>query len=229
MSTRAEAGWAVLKVSDTGRGIAPEWLERIFDMFVHGRPALERIGGGLGIGLALSRRIAELHAGSLRAHSEGVGKGSVFTLRIPLAESHKDAAKSPSLAAAAAEIAPKRVLIVDDNVDAAQTLELLLKSLGHETAVAHTGVEALRITPEFRPDIVLLDIGLPGLDGYEVARRLRTLKSEERVRIVAVTGWGQEADKQRSREAGFDLHLVKPISSSDLERALTQRSGATLH
>jgi PAS domain S-box-containing protein len=227
LSTRAEAGWAVLKVRDTGRGIAPDWIERIFDMFVHGRAAIERVGGGLGIGLALSRRIAELHGGTLAAFSEGDDKGSEFKLRIPLADSQVQEAKTP--ATAAAEVAPKRVLIVDDNVDAAQTLELLLKSLGHETAVAYTGVEALRITPEFRPDIVLLDLGLPGLDGYEVARRLRTLNSAERVRIVAVTGWGQETDKQKSREAGFDLHLVKPISPNDLVRALTERSGATLH
>ena len=227
ISTRAEGGWAVLKIRDTGRGIAPDWMERIFDMFVHGQPAIERVGGGLGIGLAVSRRIAELHGGTLAAYSEGENKGSEFELRIPLADSQVREAKTPAIAAA--EGAPKRVLIVDDNVDAAQTLELLLKSLGHDTAVAYTGIEALQIAPEFRPDIVLLDIGLPGLDGYEVARRLRTLKNNERVRIVAVTGWGQEADKQKSREAGFDLHLVKPISPNDLDRALTQRSGATLH
>ena len=125
--------------------------------------------------------------------------------------------------------APRRVLIVDDNKDAASTMEILLKSLGHEARVVHTGIEALQITAEFKPDVVLLDIGLPDIDGYEVARRLRASKSDRSFRIVAVTGWDQDTDKRKSQEAGFDMHLVKPVAPADLEKALAQRSGATLH
>jgi CheY-like chemotaxis protein len=121
------------------------------------------------------------------------------------------------------------VLIVDDNADAAETMQILLSSLGHETAVAQTGMEALQRVQEFVPDVVLLDIGLPGIDGYEVARRLRAMKQDPPFKIVAVTGWGQEADRERSKEAGFDLHLVKPIDTADLEQALAARNGATLH
>ena len=124
---------------------------------------------------------------------------------------------------------PRRVLIVDDNSDAAATLEILLKSLGHQTRVVHTGPDALDAAPEFKPDVVLLDIGLPGIDGYEVARRLRALQTGRSFRIVAVTGWDQEADKRKSEEAGFDMHLVKPVAPADLEKALTERNGATLH
>jgi PAS domain S-box-containing protein len=232
LTTRAEGAWGVLTVRDTGRGIEAEWLDRIFEMFVQGRPILERVGGGLGIGLALSRRIAELHGGSLRAFSEGADKGSEFTLRLPLAvaevvtyEEHVAAppAESPE------DAASRRVLIVDDNHDAASTLEMLLQSLGHETRVVHSGVEALQAAPEFKPDVVLLDIGLPGIDGYEVARRLRSMTTERPFKIVAVTGWDQEADKRRSEEAGFDMHLVKPVAPADLEKALSERNGATLH
>jgi CheY-like chemotaxis protein len=200
-------------------------------MFIQGRPVIERVGGGLGIGLALSRRIAELHAGSLTAASEGKDKGSEFTFRMPLAAG--DAALSTQRRSTGTIEMPgnsgRRVLIVDDNVDAATTLEILLQSLQYETCVAHTGLEALQRVPEFRPDVVLLDIGLPGMDGYEVARRMGALRKNHSFRIVAVTGWGQETDKHKSREAGVDLHLVKPIDAADLAKALEARNGATLH
>jgi signal transduction histidine kinase/ActR/RegA family two-component response regulator len=219
----AEGGDAVVRVRDTGRGIDPRLASRIFDMFVQGRSPLERVGGGLGVGLALARRIAELHGGTLEAASEGEDRGSEFTLRLPLAQGGpapaERRAKPPALVAA------RRILVVDDNVDAAETLELLLGSLGHETAVAHDGVQALKLAVEFRPDLVLLDIGMPGMDGYEVARRLRALRSKAPLRIVAVTGWGQESDRQRSREAGFDLHLVKPVDAASLARALDDENG----
>jgi PAS domain S-box-containing protein len=222
--TYAEGGCAVLEISDNGRGIAPEWTETIFDMFVQGRPAIERVGGGLGIGLALSRRIAEMHGGSLKAASPGENKGSTFTLRVPLHAAQPVVAQQPAARATHAgppEIKPiRRVLIVDDNADAAITMQLLLTSLGHETSVAGTGLEALARVPEFRPDVVLLDIGLPGLDGYEVARRLRALEGQKLCRIVAITGWGQQADKDKAQEAGFDLHLVKPVGPDELEKAL---------
>jgi PAS domain S-box-containing protein len=231
VSTRAEGGYAVLTVTDTGRGIAPQWINRIFNMFVHKDSAIERVGGGLGVGLALSRRIAELHGGSLTASSGGEHKGSEFTLRIPLSAQNVEATKaeatlsSPAVATRARE---QRVLIVDDNIDAAVSLQLLLGSLGHATAVAHNGEDALTLSRKFKPDVVLLDIGLPDIDGYEVARRLRSIKGNEHLRIVAVTGWGGDA-KQKALEAGFDLHLVKPVDSMMLEQALTQRNGTTLH
>ena len=227
VGARQEDGWAVIEVSDNGRGIEPGMLERIFHMFVQGRSALEKIGGGLGVGLALARRIAEAHGGTLGAHSEGENKGARFTLRLPL----QKAAARP-IDAAPASVSPmlaKRILVVDDNVDAAATLGLLLKSLGHEICVVYDGLQALRMAVEFRPDVVLLDIGMPGLDGYEVARRLRALKRVKPLRIVAVTGWGLEADRARSREAGFDLHLVKPVDPTVLTSAIASSNGATLH
>jgi PAS domain S-box-containing protein len=230
LSTRAELGFAVLKVADSGRGIAPQWIGRIFDMFVHHRSASEP-AGGLGVGLALSRRIAELHGGSLTAASAGEHKGSEFTLRIPLRASDTQTEERDTTVAASATpagVASRRILIVDDNVDAALSLQLLLDSLGHETAVAHTGMDALALDRKFKPDVVLLDIGLPDIDGYDVARRLRSQKAHEHVKIVAVTGWGGDA-KEKALEAGFDLHLVKPVDFAALEKALEQRNGTTLH
>lgn len=224
---RQEDGWSVIQVSDNGRGIEPGMLERIFHMFVQGRAALEKIGAGLGVGLALARRIAEAHGGTLQAASEGENKGAEFTLRIPL----QKRPVAPADAAAQGPAKPmlaKRILVVDDNVDAAVTLALLLKSLGHETCVVHDGFQALRMAVGFRPDVVLLDIGMPGLDGYEVARRLRALKRERPLRIIAVTGWGQDADRTRSREAGFDVHLVKPVDPTLLTRVIGN-NGPTVH
>jgi PAS domain S-box-containing protein len=224
---RQEDGWSVIQVSDNGRGIEPGMLERIFHMFVQGRAALEKIGAGLGVGLALARRIAEAHGGTLQAASEGENKGAQFTLRIPLLR--RPAAQADAAAQGPAKpMLAKRILVVDDNVDAAVTLALLLKSLGHETCAVHDGLQALRMTVEFRPDVVLLDIGMPGLDGYEVARRLRALKRERPLRIIAVTGWGQEADRTRSREAGFDVHLVKPVDPTLLTSVLGN-NGPTVH
>ena len=225
----AEARWAVLTVRDTGRGIEPQNIDRIFDMFAQGRTARQRVGQGLGIGLALARRIAELHNGSLKARSEGENKGSEFTLRLPLSDPDQTAPTKRAQAvpeAAVPPVTPRRVLVVDDNADAATTLDALLKSLGHETSVAGGGVEALRLAVEFRPDIVLLDIGMPDIDGYEVARRLRNL-NDRPFRIVAVTGWGQEPDRQKSREAGFDAHLVKPVSANELVQILSEKIAAT--
>ncbi len=224
---RPESGAAVLSVRDNGRGIEPQLIGRVFDMFVQGRQPLQRVGAGLGVGLALARRIAELHNGALEARSDGENKGSEFTLRLPLAQGAAEAAPRPAPNAADAPL-PRRVLVVDDNADAALTLQMLLRSLGHQTHVVHDGHAALEAARLFRPEVVLLDIGMPGLDGYEVARRLRAMKGERPLRIVAVTGWGTEADRRRSQEAGFDLHLVKPLDTEELAQALG-RNGATLH
>ena len=226
---RRDAAAALVAVRDTGRGIAADMHERIFDMFVQGREPLERIDGGLGVGLALARRIAEAHGGTLTVSSEGEGKGSEFTLRMPLAEP----ARNPVINASGPGREPprqaRRVLVVDDNVDAGRTLGELLNTLGHETRVVHDGPSALAIAEAFRPDVVLLDIGMPGMDGYEVARRLSALREGRRPRIIAVTGWGQESDRHQASEAGFDMHLVKPVDLDALLRALDHRGGATLH
>jgi CheY-like chemotaxis protein len=221
LEVSVEGGRAALRVRDNGRGIEPAMLERIFDMFVQGRAPLKRSGAGLGIGLALSRRLAELHGGALEAHSAGPGKGAEFTLRLPLARKEEaSAAPAGRERPVVSPAAPQRVLVVDDNVDAARTLEMLLKSLGHEARVAHNGAEALIAAQDYIPDVVLLDIGMPDLDGYEVARRLRAMHKGAALRIIAITGWGQEADREKSREAGFDVHLVKPVEAAELARVL---------
>jgi PAS domain S-box-containing protein len=226
---RLEGGWATVQVRDTGRGIERQMIGRIFDMFVQGRPVLERVGEGLGVGLALARRIAEAHGGTLSAASEGEGRGAEFTLRLPAAAAVQQPPRGQAERRPAPVMRAQRVLVVDDNVDAAATLQLLLNSLGHETRVVHDGIRALEAAAEFVPDIVLLDIGLPGLDGYEVARRLRALRRERPLRIIAITGWGQDADRQRSREAGVDVHLVKPVDPMTLTSLLASNNGHTLH
>jgi PAS domain S-box-containing protein len=216
---------AVVRVRDNGHGIQPEAIEPLFHMFVQGPAALGRVRGGLGIGLALSRRLAEMHGGTLEGHSDGLDKGSEFTLRLPVGEGNARVATEPVRSEAATT--PRRVLIADDNMDAAKTLDLLLRYLGHQTRVVHDGPNALKVAEEFHPEVVLLDIGMPGIDGYEVARRLRA-NGNWPMRIIAVTGWGQESDRKRSREAGFDMHLVKPIDANELLNAMSSEV-RTLH
>jgi PAS domain S-box-containing protein len=215
----------VLQVEDNGIGIAPEKLPQMFELFAQGDRALARSEGGLGIGLTLVKRLVEMHHGTIHASSEGPGKGSRFVVRLPAAE------ESPSREVPA--VAPKttgrngkpasRILVVDDNADGAKGLARLLKLLGHDVRTASDGPEAIEAARAYRPDIVLLDIGLPGIDGYEVARRLR---EDERCRssvIIAVSGYGQEEDRRRAREAGFDHHLVKPIDHDALISVLSKR------
>ena len=221
-------GYLDVTVTDTGRGIASEDLLSIFGMFVQGKAAINRVGGGLGIGLALSRRIAELHDGTVEAHSAGVGKGSEFRLRLPVlntvptpASGKPERQSEPDTA-----LPPRRVLVVDDNHDAANTLDSLLQSLGHSTQVAFDGPTALRIADEFHPEVVLLDIGMPGMSGYDVAKRLRT-RTGASLNIIAITGWGTAADRARSQDAGFDRHLVKPVDETELRQALMLSSITT--
>jgi PAS domain S-box-containing protein len=233
VSTCSDRAQVVLIVRDTGRGIEPEMMSRLFDMFVQGRSPLKRVEGGLGIGLAIGRKVAELHGGSLVASSDGLGKGSEFRLTLPLASAQSSAAAG-SADGSTPEPQPtpghaKRVLVVDDNVDAADTLGLLLQSLGHDTRVVYEGAVALDVVPDFKPDIVLLDLGMPGLDGYDVARRLRKLEREQHFQLVAVTGWGQDADKAQSKAAGFDVHLVKPVDVKSLVQVLAEHNGSALH
>jgi PAS domain S-box-containing protein len=209
-----------ISVLDTGRGIEPDMLEAIFGMFVQGRQ--QRSGAGLGVGLALARSIVELHHGTVEARSEGPGRGAEFVMRLPLATSLGPIETLPEPARPA--VPARRVLVVDDNADAADVLTALLQGLGHEVQTAHGGMEALEMAERFRPDVVLLDLGMPGMSGVEVARRLRERKRSPEPLIVAVTGWGKAEDRARSRAAGFDLHLVKPVEEHELREVLRRGS-----
>jgi signal transduction histidine kinase len=207
----------VVRVRDNGIGIAPALLPHIFDLFRQDERSLERSQGGLGLGLALVRRLVELHGGSVSASSEGVGKGSEFVVRLPLRGSGSiregigGGSSAVETAPTPEESRPKRVLVVEDNIDGARLLARLVQSRGHETRVANDGPTALDLARTERPEVVLLDIGLPGIDGYQVAEQLRSMEGMERTLILALTGYGQETDRQRSQSAGIDLHMVKPV------------------
>jgi CheY-like chemotaxis protein len=219
LSLQREAGSAVLRVRDNGIGIRPELLERVFDAFQQGDRVPGSVQEGLGLGLTLVKDLVALHDGSVAAFSSGPGSGSEFVVRLPLAPDEACAARAsvgPALATT-----PKRVLVVDDNRDAGETLAMLVRLAGHEARVAHDGAAALELFRASRPDIVLLDIELPhGMSGHEVALRIAREPGAERVMLVAVTGYGQQEDRERSREAGFHLHLVKPVDPRELERVL---------
>jgi CheY-like chemotaxis protein len=192
-------------------GIAPELLPRVFEPFIQGDRTIARSEGGLGIGLTLVKRLVEMQGGSVAAESEGAGKGSVFTVRLPALEA--PAAVRPGPGAELPRVARRssRVLVVDDNLDNAGGLSRLLKLLGHDVREAHDGRAAIDVARAHRPEVVLLDIGLPGMDGYEVASRLRSDECCSEALIVAVSGYGQPEDLRRAKEAGFDHHLVKPV------------------
>jgi len=210
LSVSREGSAAVVRVKDNGIGLAPESLGAIFEMFVQVDRSLERSQAGLGVGLTLARRLVELHEGDLQVASEGTGKGSQFTVRLPLALGNL--AKDPAAAAeAATHPTSRRVLIADDNEDFAASLADLLSANGHDVRVVHDGQQALEVAPAFEPQVAFLDIGMPKVHGYELARRLRALPQTTRCVLVAVTGWGQEDDRRRARDAGFDRHLVKPV------------------
>jgi len=221
IDARAVGEHAVVSVRDNGIGIAPERIGGVFEMFSQIDSSLERTHGGLGIGLTLVRRLVDMHGGSVVARSAGLGEGSEFIVTLPLTQD----AGEPVIGGAPAAAAPAgrlRMLVVDDNGDSADSLALLLSLAGHETHVAHTGPEALDRADALRPDAVLLDLGLPGLNGYEVCRRLRTSAWAREIPIVAITGWGQADDRQRSKEAGFDGHLVKPVVFGELTALLDE-------
>jgi PAS domain S-box-containing protein len=216
---------AVIRVRDNGIGIAPEHIPGLWEMFAQGDTSLDRSRGGLGIGLTLVKTLVEMHGGTVHAQSEGPERGSEFTVRLPVLS---DAVRPASHAGVVEPPLPtvrRRVLIVDDSEDGAESLAMLLQLSGHETHVAHDGVEAIEAAETLRPDIVLLDIGLPRLDGYEVCHRLRKERWAKNLVVVALTGWGQEEDRHRSREAGFDAHLVKPVDHDALLRLLASLPG----
>ncbi|HET9212235.1 MAG TPA: ATP-binding protein [Thermoanaerobaculia bacterium] len=216
----------VVRVRDTGVGIPPDLLPRVFDLFTQGDRSIDRARDGLGIGLTLSRRLVEMHGGTIEARSEGVGRGSEFVVRLP-AFLHHGPPDEETLPARAAEATsrPLRVLVVDDSEDTTELLGTLLEMAGHSIQVAHTGPSALEAAAAFRPDAIILDIGLPGLDGYQVAQRLRGDPALKSVTLIAATGYGQEEDLRRSREVGFDQHLVKPIDPGELQRLLAELAG----
>jgi CheY-like chemotaxis protein/two-component sensor histidine kinase len=202
----------LVEVIDHGIGIPAELVARLFDPFVQGDRALDRAEGGLGLGLTIAKSLCELHGGTIEVASAGIAQGSTFTVTLPCAGRAEVPAPQPAGEHEARGATGMRVLVVDDNVDAAQTLHEILAMLGHEAAIAHGGMAALDLARSFQPDIAVLDIGLPTMDGYELARRLRELPGGDELRLIAITGYGQEADRVRAHEAGFDHHLVKPIA-----------------
>jgi PAS domain S-box-containing protein len=214
-----EADQAVVTVLDNGQGIPPEFLERVFDLFAQGERALERSEGGLGIGLTLARRIVELHGGSISAFSEGPGSGSRFIVRLPLLNLTMPAFMPPDVELPRT-VHRRSILVVDDNLDAAASIAMYLSMLGHEVSTEGNGAQALARVTRDPPDVVLLDIGLPGLDGYQVAKRIRELPQGQGVKLYAMTGYGQDQDRRRSAAAGFDGHLVKPVSPADLAQLI---------
>ena len=216
VQTQVEGEECVLRVTDSGIGIAADLLPRVFDLFTQGERSLDRAKGGLGIGLTLVRHLAELHGGRVDAYSDGASKGSMFVVRLPRAESRRT--DEPSLPGVARVTPIRRILIVEDDVDGREALRMHLVMSGYEVHEAHDGESAIELVQGVQPEVVLLDIGLPGVDGYEVARRLR--KAPACPRLIAVTGYGRPEDHQRAITAGFDLHLTKPLNYEDLHRAL---------
>jgi signal transduction histidine kinase len=226
---RREAAQAVVTVTDTGMGIPPEMLARVFDMFAQVDRTLDRAQGGLGIGLALVRSLVQLHGGSVRASSEGTDRGSSFELRVPAVSEAQDGARAAgrpgetTAASAQTQSRPLRVMVVDDNVDAADTLGMLLRLSGHATRVEYSAAAALDAAHAFMPEAVFCDLGMPGMSGHDLARRVRRDGALGSALLIAVTGWGGEEDQRRSRAAGFDYHLTKPASVDRIEAILTRR------
>jgi len=211
----------VVRVRDTGIGIAPEQIARIFDLFMQVDTSLERVSGGLGIGLTLVRSLVAMHGGTVEVRSDGVGQGSEFIVRLPRIDAQPISKRRKSDAVPARVLA-RRILVVDDNRDSADSLCRLLRLGGHEAVAAYDGLEAVESAASFLPDIILLDIGLPKLNGFEAARRIRQRQADACPVLVALTGWGQDSDRRASREAGFDAHLVKPVDDATLNRLLAE-------
>ncbi|MFZ6184173.1 PAS domain S-box protein [Nannocystis pusilla] len=222
LTIERRAGGVAVRVKDDGIGIEPEMLPRVFDLFAQVTDTYERSQGGLGIGLSLVKQLVEMHGGTVEARSGGLDMGSEFTVCLPIAPSSSRPAEPPASACEAVQGAGRRVLVVDDNRDAALSLADFLELIGCDTRVAHDGFEGLRLAAEFSPELVFLDIGMPTMNGYETARRMRAEPWGEKPVLVALTGWGQEEDKARAQEAGFDRHIVKPAAPEVLEALLAE-------
>ena len=217
-----------VKIRDTGIGIDADKLRRIFEMFVQVEPSKDRADGGLGIGLTLVKRLVEMHGGSIEAHSEGLGKGSEFVIRLPVATSRPAEASALKDNNQPAPVnVRQRILVVDDNVDSAESMAMMLELLGHEIAMAHDGIEAIKIAKHFQPNLAFLDLGMPKLNGYDAARQIRQQPWGQRIILVALTGWGQEEDRRRTLEAGFNCHIVKPIDFLRLEQLVAEAANAS--
>jgi PAS domain S-box-containing protein len=221
LSVQKEGNDMVLRVKDDGIGIAPDFLPQIFDLFTQAQRSLDRSEGGLGVGLTLVRKLVQMHGGNIQARSAGLGQGSEFIVRLPVLPSPVQP-QIPEVEKTKAAGHPRRVLIVDDNLDTADSIAMLLERSGHEVNVAYSADKALAVAAEFQPEVVLLDIGLPEMDGYEVARRLRRDARLKGLKLIALTGYGQDSDLQRAKEAGFDHHLVKPAGLEKIEELLAK-------
>lgn len=222
----AESGdhQAELRVRDNGAGIAADLLPHVFELFSQGQRPLDRSQGGLGLGLTVARQLVELHGGSITAHSDGVGRGSLFTVRLPAAAMEPEVPAAPPKIDGHAGAAPmttaKKILVVDDNLDITASFAMLLELQGHEVRTANDGAAAIALSKEFGPQVVLLDLGLPGMDGFELAGHIGDLALEPRPLLIAMTGYGQDADRERSLQAGFQKFLVKPVDFEALEKLL---------
>ena len=230
LTVRRDGPEAVIQISDSGRGISQDMLIRVFELFTQVSETPDRAQGGLGIGLALVKRLVEMHHGTVVAQSAGIGQGSTFTLRLPMVSVLPIPVQHVPVGVLASdqiELHGRRVLIVDDNVDVATTLAEMLALSGHQTITAFSGLEALDAAATFDPEVIFLDIGLPGMNGYEVARKLRANPFHDNALLVAVTGWGSEMDRRRSKDAGFDVHLTKPVEPAAFDDLLARFTSLT--
>jgi signal transduction histidine kinase/CheY-like chemotaxis protein len=222
LAARVDGGKARIAVSDTGIGLQPQQLQSVFELFVQVDTSLERAQGGLGIGLTLVRRLVEMHGGSVEARSDGVGRGSTFEVLLPLAVAEVHSEYVPTTSSEVAQ-ERRRVLVVDDNRDAADTLALALQLLGHDTLTVYDPELVMDEIPKFAPDLAFIDVGMPKLNGFQLVRLIRASPYGDGIYLVALTGWGQEEDRRRSSEAGYDEHLVKPADPGDIERVCRDR------
>jgi CheY-like chemotaxis protein len=215
-----------VSVTDKGIGIAADCLPRIFDMFAQVDTAFDHSQGGLGIGLSLVKGLVEMHGGAVQAHSDGPGTGSQFVVHLPVASAQpSQVGNSAGDDGETCGVSKCRILVVDDNRLSSQSTAMLLRMMGHDLAIAHDGIQGMECARAFRPDVILLDIGLPQLNGYETARRIREQPWGKDIFLIAVTGFGQEEDRRRSLEAGFDYHMVKPVNFVELEKKLSEIAG----
>jgi CheY-like chemotaxis protein len=213
-------GEVCIHIRDTGVGIPDHLLPRVFDLFMQGDRSLDRAQGGLGIGLTLVRSLVELHGGRVEVHSEGLGRGSDFVVHLPVLDESQEPTNGDAGRIESQQTDSRRILLIDDNVDLTSTMSALLRLGGHEVAVCCDGTAGLDAAADLQPEVILIDIGLPGMDGYEVASRLRQSAAFDRTMLVAITGYGQADDRRRAREAGFDHHLVKPVFFEALQQLL---------